>query len=229
MQLYIGNKNYSSWSMRPWVLLKHFGIAFEEVKVRFDSFEPDSAFKATIHRVSPTGKVPVLVLDDGTAVWDSLAICETLAERFAEQALWPRDPAARAQARSAAAEMHSGFGQLRSHFPMNIEAQLPEVGRRVLAEQPGVHTDLARLSQLWGDALARHGGPFLFGEFCIADAMFAPVVGRLRTYGLPLTDELRAYVDRVWASPGVAAWVADALQERDFLAFEEPYRQAPGG
>ncbi len=228
MQLFIGNKNYSSWSMRPWVLMRHFGLPFTEVKLRFDSFAPDSAFKqalASLH--SPTGKVPLLLEDDGFAVWDTLAIAEHLAERFPEHALWPRDARQRSRARSLCAEMHSGFGALRSHCPMNIEAHLPEVGAQVLAEQAGVRADLARLCQMWQTALAQSGGPFLFGEFGIADAFFAPVVSRLLSYHLPVPQDVAAYMQRVWASPGVAAWVADALAEQDFLDFEEPYRRQP--
>lgn len=225
MQLYIGNKNYSSWSMRPWVLMRQFGLPFDEVMVRFDSFDPGSQFKRSVGAVSPTGKVPVLV-DEGFIVWDTLAIAEYLAERFPEQALWPRDRLQRARARSLCAEMHSGFGALRNHCPMNIEASLPEVGQQVLASQPAVVADLARVQALWCEALAASGGPFLFGEFSIADAYFAPVVARLRCYGLPVNAACQAYMDQVWAAPGVAAWVAEALAEQDFLAFEEPYRQA---
>ena len=225
MQLYIGNKNYSSWSMRPWVLMTHFGLPFEEVMVRFDSFDPGSAFKRTLGAVSPTGKVPVLV-DEGFVVWDTLAIAEYLAERFAQHALWPADRLQRARARSLCAEMHSGFGALRQHCPQNLEAVLPEVGRQVMAE-PAVAADLARLQALWGEALSASGGPFLFGDFSIADAYYAPVAGRLRTYDLPVNPTIAAYRDRVLASPAVAEWTRQALAEHDFLAFEEPYRQAP--
>lgn len=226
MQLYIGNKNYSSWSMRPWVAMRHFGIAFDEVKVRFDSFEPESHFKRTMARVSPTGTVPVLV-DGDLAVWDTLAIAEYLAETFPDAGLWPRERAARARARSLCAEMHAGFRALRGACGMNIEASLPEVGRRVLAEQPAVRAELARLDAAWADALAGSGGPFLFGDFSLADAYFAPVVARVRTYGLPLSAPAAAWAERVWATDAVQAWVHDALQEHDFLAFEEDYRQAP--
>jgi glutathione S-transferase len=226
MQLYIGNKNYSSWSMRPWVLMRHFGLPFEEVKLRFDGFEAGSQFKQAIGQVSPTGKVPVLV-DDGFVVWDTLAIAEYLVECFPQLPLWPRDRLQRARARSLCAEMHSGFSALRTHCPQNIEAHLPEVGRQALAGQPGVAVDLARLQSLWTEALTASGGPFLFGEFGIVDAYFAPVVGRVRTYALPVSSPVAAYLDRVWASPGVAAWVADALAERDYIGFEEPYRRAP--
>jgi len=223
MQLYIGNKNYSSWSMRPWVLMRQAGIAFEEVRVRFDGFSPQSQFKQRIAALNPAGKVPVLV-DDGLVVWDTLAIAEYLAERFPEHALWPREPAARARARSVCAEMHSGFGALRSACPMNIEAQLPETGALVLRDQPAVRADLARIVQMWSALLREHGGPMLFGPFSVADAYYAPVVMRLRTYALPVPEEVAAYMQRVVALPGVQAWIEEALREQDFLDFEEPYR-----
>ena len=223
LQLYIGNKNYSSWSMRPWVLLTQAGIAFEERMLRFDSFDADSKFKADVMRLNPVGKVPVLV-DDGFAIWDTLAIAEYLAEKFPAKKLWPTDVKARARARSVCAEMHSGFGALRNHFGMNIEASLPEVGQRVLAEQPQARADLDRIVQMWSELLAAHKGPLLFGEFSIADAFFAPVVKRIVTYALPVPPAIQAYVDRVQALPSVAAWTKDALAEHDFLAFEESYR-----
>jgi glutathione S-transferase len=226
VQLYIGNKNYSSWSMRPWVLLRQFGIPFDEVMVRFDSFDAGSVFKTTLAGLSPTGKVPLLVEDDGLVVWDTLAIAEYLAERHPERALWPRDVRQRARARSLCAEMHAGFTGLRSRCPMNIEASLPEVGAQVLAEHPAVQADLDRLQAMWTDALATSGGPFLFGTFSVADAYFAPVVARLRTYALPVSPVVADWMAQVWAAPGVAAWVADALAEQDFLDFEEPYRKA---
>lgn len=224
MRLVIGNKNYSSWSMRPWVLLKQFGLPFEEVMARFDGFGDGSGFKKTVEALSGAGKVPILVEDDGFVVWDTLAIAEYLADRHPHLALWPRDARQRARARSLCAEMHSGFGALRGHFGMNIEASLPEVGARVLAEQPGARADLARIVALWQEALASSGGPFLFGDYSIADAYFAPVVTRLRTYALPVPADVAAYIDRVLASPGVAAWIADALEEKDFRPFEEAYR-----
>jgi glutathione S-transferase len=222
LALVIGNKNYSSWSMRPGVLMRQFDIAFEEIKLRFD-FAPDSAFYRELARYTPTAKVPVLLVD-GFAVWDTLAIAETLAERHPDLALWPRDAQQRARARSLCAEMHSGFGALRNHYPMNIEASLPEVGARLLAEQPGVQADVARIDAMWSQQLAASGGPFLFGRFSIADAYFAPVASRLRTYAPPLSQAASNYVERLWAAPGVAGWVAEALAERDFLDFEEPYR-----
>ena len=226
MKLLIGNKNYSSWSMRPWVLLKEFDIPFEEVMARFDSFEEDSRFKATVAALSPAGKVPILVEDDGLAIWDTLAIAEYLAEKHADKHLWPRDARRRARARSVCAEMHSGFGALRNHFGMNIEASLPEVGRRVLAEEPAARADLARVIALWQDALRDSGGPFLFGDYSIADAYFAPVLMRVRTYALPVPADIAAYIERAVASRGVSAWIREALAEQEFLQFEEPYRTA---
>jgi glutathione S-transferase len=223
MQLAIGNKNYSSWSMRPWVLMRQAGIPFDEVMLRFDAFTPDSAFKTALARLSPAGRVPVL-LDEGFAVWDTLAIAEYLAEKFPQKALWPEDVRARARARSVCAEMHAGFGALRSNFPMNIEAALPEVGRRLLAEDAAARADLARILTIWTELLEAHGGPLLFGDFSIADAYFAPVVMRIVTYALPVPEPIAAYIARVQALPGVAAWRQGALAEQDFLDFEEPYR-----
>ena len=223
MRLVIGNKNYSSWSMRPWVLLKQAGIAFDEVKIRFDSFEPESQFKTQLAQFSPTGRVPALV-DGDLTVWDTLAIAEYVAEKFPGKQLWPRDVNARAIARSVCAEMHSGFGSVRNHFPMNVEASLPEVGARLLRDEPGVRADVDRLAAIWSMLLDAHGGPLLFGEFSIADAYFSPVVMRFKTYGVPVPPVIAAYMQRVCALPGVAAWIADALAEKDFLDFEEPYR-----
>jgi glutathione S-transferase len=225
MQLAIGNKNYSSWSMRPWVLMRQAGIPFDEVMLRFDAFAPDSAFKTALARLSPAGKVPVL-LDDGFAVWDTLAIAEYLAEKFPQKQLWPADARARARARSVCAEMHAGFGALRSNFPMNIEASLPEVGRRLLADDAAARADLARIVAIWSELLDVHSGPLLFGAFSIADAYFAPVVMRIVSYALPVPEAIGAYIARVQALPGVAAWCRDARAEADFLAFEEPYRQS---
>ena len=209
--------------MRPWVLMTQAGIPFEEVVVRFDSFDADSRFKAALAGVSPTGKVPVLV-DGELVVWDTLAIAEYLAEQYPELHLWPREADRRARARSVCAEMHSGFTALRSACGMNIEARLPEFGALVWRDNAGVRADVARLLEMWRGLLGEHGGPLLFGRFTVADAFFAPVVMRLRTYGLPVPDEVRAYMDRVCALPGVKAWIDGALAEQDFLAFEEPYR-----
>lgn len=229
LTLIIGNKNYSSWSMRPWVLMTQAGIAFNEQRVRFDSFEPDSAFKHALQPISPVGKVPVLVddqLQPSQAIWDTLAICEYLAETYPHLHLWPQDRAARAHARSLCAEMHAGFGHLRSLCPMNIEAHLPEVGARLMHEHAGLQQDLQRITDMWQGLLQSHGGPLLFGTFSIADAYFAPVCMRIRTYALPVPADVQAYIARVVALPGVAAWMQQALAEHDFRAFEEPYRHA---
>jgi glutathione S-transferase len=224
LKLYIGNKNYSSWSLRPWVLMRQSGIAFEEVPVRFDSFDPDSQFKQTLRDVSPTGKVPVLV-DNDLVVWDSLAIAEYLAEQHPDKHLWPLSARVRARARSVCAEMHSGFGALRSACPMNIEASLPDIGAQVWRDQSAVRAEVQRLSEMWGALLHEHGGPMLFGQFSIADAFFAPVCMRLLTYDLPMPQHIGAYIRRVRALPAMQEWIAGALAEQDFRAFEEPYRQ----
>ena len=223
LKLYIGNKNYSSWSMRPWVLLTQAGIPFEEVMARFDSFAPDSHFKKVIGPVSPVGKVPALI-DGDLVVWDTLAIAEYLAEKFPDKQLWPADVKARARARSICAEMHSGFAALRSACPMNIEAHLPDIGQLVWRDKPAVRADVARLVAMWSELLAQHGGPMLFGAFSVADAYFAPVVMRFQGYALPVPDDIAAYMARVCALPGFKAWVEDALTEHDFRDFEEPFR-----
>jgi glutathione S-transferase len=223
LKLYIGNKNYSSWSMRSWVLLKQAGIDFEEVMVRFDSFDGGSTFKQTIESVSPAGRVPVLV-DDGLAVWETLAIAEYLAEKFPAKQLWPRDAKARARARSACAEMHAGFTGLRSHCPMNVEASLPQIGALVWRDRPAVRSDVQRIVSMWTEMLEEYKGPLLFGEFSIADAYFAPVCLRLKNYALPVPGHVTDYVRRVCALPGVKAWIDGALAEKEFVEFDEPYR-----
>ena len=225
LQLYIGNKNYSSWSMRPWVLMRQLGIPFEEIQLRFD-FSEGSAFRKAVARVSPAGKVPVLV-DDGFAVWDTLAITEYLHEKFPALGVWPASPRERARARSLCAEMHSGFGALRGHCPMNVEASLAEVGKRVWAEQPELRRDVERIDRMWTEQLSASGGPMLFGAFSAVDAFYAPVCSRLVTYALPISKTARAYVDRVAELPAVADWNSAALQELDFVDFDEPYRQRP--
>jgi len=225
MQLYIGNKNYSSWSMRPWVLMRQAGIAFDEVPLRI-SYDPASDFKRTLSNVNPAGTVPVLV-DDGFAVWDTLAIAEYLAEKFPDKHLWPADRRQRARARSLCAEMHSGFAALRSHFPMNIEASLPAVGAKVLDEQEAAKHNLSRIGQMWAEQLESSGGPMLFGPFGIVDAYFAPVCTRITTYALPVPAPVKDYVDRVLALTAVQAWTQAALAEHDYLDFDEPYRAAP--
>ena len=226
LKLYIGNKNYSSWSMRPWVLLKQAGIEFEEVKVRFDSFDGNSNFKQTMGMVNPVGKVPVL-LDDEFAVWDTLAIAEYLAEKFPDKELWPPDPKSRARARTICAEMHSGFAALRSACPMNIEANLTDIGKLIWRDKAAVRADVARIIAMWSELLgSQPNNSFLFADFTIADTYFAPVCMRLKTYALPVPQDITAYINRVCAAPGVKAWIDDALLENDFRNFEEPYRIA---
>jgi glutathione S-transferase len=224
MQLYIGNKNYSSWSLRAWLLLRQSGIAFTERRLRLD-WNADSTFKRTLLALAPSGRVPLLVDDEGFAVWDSLAIAETVAELHPEKRLWPADRRRRARARSLCAEMHSGFTALRNRCPMNIEASLPEVGRRVATEWPDVAADLARIDAMWSEELAASGGPSLFGEFGIVDAYYAPVCSRIRTYALPIGATAHAYVERIHALPAMREWCAAALDEHDFIDDDEPYRQ----
>jgi glutathione S-transferase len=228
-KLYIGNKNYSSWSMRPWVLLKQAGIPFEEVKVLFDSFASDSHFKQTILKVNPRGQVPVLA-DGDLVVTDTLAIAEYLAETYPDKNLWPANKVARAKARMACAEMHSGFTALRSNCMMNIEASLPHIGQLVMRDKPAVVADVLRVQALLGGLLrqyaASHPDQMLCGAFSIVDAYFAPVVMRFKTYAIPVSPELASYMDRLRAMPGVAAWIKDAKAEGEFRDFEEPYRLA---
>jgi glutathione S-transferase len=170
------------------------------------------------------GKVPVLV-DGDLTVWDTLAIAEYAAESFPEKQLWPSDKHQRARARSICAEMHSGFGALRSACMMNIEASLPDVGALALRDKPAVRADVQRIETIWGELLAAHGGPYLFGSrFTIADAYFAPVCMRFHTYALSDKPAINAYVQAIRSAPGVKDWILDALAEKDFLDFEEPYR-----
>ena len=226
MQLYIGNKNYSSWSLRAWLLMKHAEIPFDEVRLHL-AWDPASDFKQQVAAVSPAGRVPVLV-DEGFAVWDTLAIAEYLAEKYPGKHLWPQAPLARARARSLCAEMHAGFAALRHHCDMNIEAQLAHIGAKVLAEQPDVARDLARIDQMWSQQLREHGGPFLFGKaFTIPDAYFAPVCSRIGTYALPVSAPVQQYAERILSLPAMQAWIAQALQEHDWVDEDEPYRTRP--
>jgi glutathione S-transferase len=200
--LYIANKNYSSWSLRPWVLMRELGIAFNERLMQFDVGSSWSSFR----KFSPTGRVPCLV-DGDTRVWDSLAITEYLAERH--PAVWPRDSRARAWARSAAAEMHSSFSELRNRCSMNCGIRV-----RLNDPTPALRKDLERLGELWNEGLARYSGPFLTGEaFAAVDAFFAPVAFRAQTYGLEFPGEAQAYVNRLLALPAMQDWYASALAE----------------
>ncbi len=227
MQLVIGNKNYSSWSMRPWVLLTHFGIPFEERLIRFD-FGPGSRFATLAAQHAPTAQVPVLIEADGFATWDSLSIAERVAELHPEHPVWPQDARLRARARSLAATMHSGFGALRRLCPMNIDADLRAVGQRLLAAEPALSADLAKLQLLWDAELQAQGGPFLMGSaFSAVDAFFAPVAMRATRYGLPLSATSQAYVEALCANAAVQRWVREAEAEKEFVVEDEPYRKGP--
>jgi glutathione S-transferase len=217
LTLVIANKNYSSWSMRPWVLLRARGIPFQERMLKFESQD----WRDHIGRLSASGLVPVLWEGEpgkGFATWDTLAIAERLHELFPEHGIWPADARLRAQARSAAAEMHAGFRALRGAMPMNIRSRYPGKGMN-----DGVAKDIARTSALWSAARR----PFLFGEFCAADAFYAPVATRLVTYGVELKGAARDYQQALLDSPGVKAWSADAVKETEFVAEDEPYATPP--
>lgn len=214
MQLIVASKNYSSWSMRPWVLMKHFGVPFEEVLIPLALPGTDQA----IRRYSPSGKLPCLI-DGDVVVWDSLAICETLAERYPEKAFWPKDPAARAHARAISAEMHSSFAALRNAMPMNIRARVEDF--KVNAEvAEAVAADIARIDDLWSACLARSGGPFLFGDFTIADAMYVAVVMRFNSYAPSLSEAAATYAARVTALPAVQQWIKAAVQEAGIARYD---------
>lgn len=201
--LYVGSKRYSSWSLRPYLALAHSGLAFEERTILLDR----PGYKDEIAKVNPAGKVPVLQ-HDGLTVWDSLAICEYLAELAPDARLWPADRAARARARAVSAEMHAGFAALRGNMPMDLGARKSGVGHT-----PEALADAARVMTIWREELAASGGPFLFGAFTIADAMYAPVTTRFTTYGVELDARCRAYVDAIVALPAMQRWSADAAKE----------------
>jgi glutathione S-transferase len=203
--IYIGNKNYSSWSLRGWLMVKHTGAASEEVLIPLS--EPST--RATILRYSPSGKVPALQHGDHL-VWDSLAIGEYLAELYPRARLWPEEAKARSVARAVSAEMHAGFAPLRTHLPMNMRSSFPDRG-----VTPEAQADINRITALWRDCRSRFGagGEFLFGHFTIADAMFAPVVSRFRTYKIALEEEAQRYADAIWALPAVQEWLAAARNE----------------
>ena len=203
MRLYIANKAYSSWSLRPWILLKAFDIPFEETLIRMALPET----RAQMLAVSPTGKVPALQ-DGEVKTYDSLAILEYIAETHPHLPIWPRDKAARALARALSAEMHSGFTALRQHCPTQFTRP-----PRKIALTEAVEADIARIEAAWADALKRSGGPFLFGEFCAADAMFAPVVNRFHTYDIAVQASTRAYMNAMMATPAWQAWIAQAEAE----------------
>jgi len=213
LTLVIGNKNYSSWSLRAWLALEHAGAAYREVVVPLG--HPDTHARLLEH--SPSARVPVLV-QGGVTVWDSLAICEHLAELFPAAHLWPEDTGARVVARSVSAEMHSSFAALRSCMPMNVRARMPGLGRT-----PASLRDIERVRALWTDCRQRfgHGGPFLFGRFSIADAAYAPVVFRFRTYDVALGETERAYCDAMLALPAMKKWEQQAAAEAWVLDEDE--------
>jgi glutathione S-transferase len=206
LTIYLGNKNYSSWSLRPWLVLKQMGIAFGEVVIPL--FQPMS--KATILEHSPSGKLPAL-RHGAVAIWDSLAICEYLAETFPGLRLLPVQGAARALARAVNAEMHAGFPALRAHLPMNVRSSFPNRG-----VTPEVQADINRIAAIWRDCRKRCGadaGEFLFGHFTIADAMYAPVATRFRTYKIALEPDAQAYCDMILGLPAMKEWLAAARNE----------------
>ena len=216
LKLIIGNKNYSSWSLRAWLLLREAGIEFDEVRLCLDTPE----FAGEIQQFSPVCRVPVLLMDKH-AVWDSLAICETVAERWPDKQLWPADEVARARARSISAEMHAGFQALRDAMPMNCRA----MGRKVAL--PGALTaDIDRVFAIWSEcqALFDTGDGWLFGTFSCADAMFAPVVLRFRTYGINLPQSASRYPARLLQSEALQEWLAAAESETEVLEHEETGR-----
>jgi len=214
LKLVIGNKNYSSWSFRPWIAMKVAGIAFEEEVISLDAAD----FKSRVTMISGTGKVPALA-DGGVHVWESLAILEYLDEKYPHAQLWPADPAARAHARAIAAEMHAGFVPLRRHLPMNMWR--PVIRREL---PPEVQSNVRRIEAIWTDCRARHGadGDFLFGRFGAADAMYAPVVSRFHTYAVEVGKPSRAYMDAVMALPAWREWKEAALKEPWVLPYDEP-------
>ncbi len=207
--LVIGNKNYSSWSLRPWLALKHTGAAFREERIPL--YVPGA--RERINAFSPSGKVPCLI-DGNLRVWDSLAICEYLAERFPQAQLWPHDLRARAVARSVSAEMHAGFATLRSEMGMNIRR--PVGGKPLTA---ALQVDIERILAIWRDCRTQygHGGDFLFGRFTIADAMFAPVVLRFQTYDVHVDSQARRYMETILALPAMQEWMKDGRQESESI------------
>ena len=211
--LLIGNKNYSSWSLRPWIAMKVAGIAFAEQVISLDAGD----FQERVRKTSATGKVPALA-DGETQVWESLAILEYLAEKFPKAALWPAEQGARAHARAIAAEMHAGFTPLRRHYPMNVKRP---VKRRAPTDEVVPH--IGRIDAMWKDCRSRfgQGGPFLFGAFGAADAMYAPVVSRFHTYGVEVSPVSRAYMEAVMGLPAWAEWYAAAVQEPWVLPSDE--------
>lgn len=202
MLLVIGNKRYSSWSLRPWLLMKHFEIPFEEKLIALD--QPQTTQE--ILKYSASGRVPALV-DGDLTIWDSLAIAEYLNEKYPQKKMWPEDRKERALARSIANEMHSGFQNLRNFLPHDLKKELKDFDASPAAE------DIRRIKEIWTERLRASGGPFLFGRFTIADAMYAPVVNRFLSYGVPIENEIRPYVDAIRLLAAHAQWIDEAKRE----------------
>lgn len=213
LTLVIGNKAYSSWSLRPWLLLRESGIAFQEILIPL--YQPESP--RLIRERSPSGRVPALI-DGATTIWDSLAICEYVAERFPKALGWPEDPTARAIARSVSAEMHSGFASVRTEMPMNVRGR-----RSGVTPSPAARSEIDRILEIWSDCRRQFGagGKFLFGRFGIADAMYAPVVTRFHTYGIDLTGAARDYAEAVRALPSLQEWTQAGQAEARVITASE--------
>ena len=208
--LVIGNKNYSSWSLRAWLTLKQTGKPFQEIHLPLHTPQ----FEKEIIKYSPSGKVPCLI-DGDIRIWESLAICEYLAERFPQENLWPKDPKARAFARAVSNEMHAGFMALRKHCPMNCRERIPK------DISPDVQVDIDRITSIWREARKQFGagGPFLFGKFTIADSMYAPIVMRFVTYGIQVDSASKGFMDAVLSLPATKEWLAGAKAETEVLTY----------
>ena len=211
MKLIFANRNYSSWSLRAWLVLKHFGIAFDEELVLLDG----EGWQQAIRKKSPSGRVPVLI-DGEATVPETIAIIEYLNDKYPAKGIWPSDRLKRAQARAVSAEMHAGFAALRNAAPMNLRGSHP--GK---VDFDPIAADLRRIEEIWGDLTSESGGPFLFGKFTAADAMFAPVATRIRTYALPVSDTAQDYVEAIYALPAFQEWLAEAVKEPWIVARNE--------
>ncbi|WP_105167715.1 glutathione S-transferase family protein [Pseudoalteromonas sp. T1lg23B] len=212
MQLYIGNKNYSSWSLRAWLMLEKNEITFEEIKLPLDT----PAFYEALKDVTPSLKVPSII-DNDIHVWDSLAICEYINDVYLSGRAWPESVSQKAKARAVASEMHSGFSALRNEMPMNIRA------KRSLTMSEACKKDIARVEQIWAEQMTQYAdaGGWLFGRWSIADAMFAPVVMRFQTYGIAVSSQASLYMDKVLSCPVLAKWINEALQETEIVEIDE--------
>ena len=218
MKLVIANRNYSSWSLRPWLLMSEFGLKFDLIE---ESLAGDD-LSERLGRHSPSCRVPVLI-DGDVTVWDSLAICEYVSEQYLDGKGWPESPASRAQARAISAEMHSGFMALRSEMPMNIRA------KRIITPSVAAVADVRRIDQIWSDCRRQYAGrgDWLFGSFSIADCMYVPVALRFRTYGMALSESGQRYMDTILENAGVKAWIGAAMQETEIIPQDEAGKDLP--